>query len=118
MERINYRQVLPNEVIETTPNIVGYAIQMMVRKLSEELANVLCTHKEYIVWMDAPTIEDVIGQNSTEYKACIEYKPLIRCRERKHFNGDGIMTDWCNFWSNMITADGFCSYGEKETDHE
>ncbi len=135
MEKIICKQVIPNEAIEKTPNIVGYAIDMMVRKITEELGNILCDRREYVVKMESPTIEDAIAFNSTEYKACIKYEPLVRCKDCKHrpikedadgenygFNlikpndGDGLCPClvFDRWYSWMPKDDFYCGYGERE----
>ena len=117
MEKITCKQAIPNEAIEKTPNIVGYAVDMMVRKLTEELGNILCDRREYVVKMESPTIEDAIAFNSTEYKACIKYEPLVRCKDCRYKD-----MELCAMYKLVVADvrkdDDFCSLGErKETDH-
>ena len=35
---------------------------------------------------------------------------IVRCAECVEYDGD----DWCMYWQNVINADDFCSYGERE----
>lgn len=108
MKRIWCKHDLPNETIEASPGIVDHAVDMIVRKLTEEFEKVLCTHEEYIVRMEVPTITDGIMNNTTECRSFIEYAPLVRCGECKHRKRGnrhcvGRRYDW------------FCADGERES---
>lgn len=47
---------------------------------------------------------------SADYpKAPIYVADLIRCKECKYYEAD-----WCYWRDEAITADDFCSYGERE----
>ena len=43
---------------------------------------------------------------------------IIRCRECKYFWKYSDLPTKCVFHLSLVNADDFCSYGEKETDHE
>ena len=51
-----------------------------------------------------------VASFSADYpKAPIYVADLVRCKECKYYEAD-----WCYWRDEAITADDFCSYGERE----
>ena len=78
---------------------------------------------EWIV--EAETLSDLIDHG----RYSVSSKPLIRCKDCKHFHYDmpyviqGIPVlghEVCDFWGDgcKTNENGFCSYAERRTDDE
>ena len=53
-----------------------------------------------------------VASYSSDYpKAPIYVADLVRCKECKYYEAK---EDWCYWRDEAITADGFCSYGERK----
>ena len=69
-------------------------------------------------WCDNPEVFEPYGVNSVELERKIRQAPsidIVRCKECKWSKANGTY-QWCGRLDSTarITADDFCSYGERE----
>ena len=58
---------------------------------------------------DLTSLKDLLDDCTT-----IDAVEVVRCRECKKRRKDGSLgLVWCNKWGNVMSADDYCSYGER-----
>ena len=57
----------------------------------------------------------IIAQTEVDFAPTIDAVPVVRCKDCKYKNFDGIGGLWCGRHSMYIDdVEGFCSYGERK----
>ena len=106
---------------------IGYTTSMAVREIRVPSRGMQQTavHMVSVMskWIDAEWLLNFFEPYPNDYqtplgslRACVDDAPsieIIRCKECKYYEAK---EDWCYWRDEAITADDFCSYGERKND--
>jgi hypothetical protein len=85
------------------------------KAISEKLIQVLETNDEIIIKKPVLRISEYGPLNSVEYRKIVDWVPLIRCKDCKHYYDE---EKWCSRLAlcREFDENGFCSHGERRED--
>lgn len=90
---------------------VKYIIKQLSQGLSDKLLTILDKENEIIVKQSELMVNDYMPTNSVGYRRNIEWCPLVRCKDCKHY----IKHDKrCGLLNHGMKVDDFCSEGERK----
>lgn len=110
---------IPKEYLLYLRDDIGFVEKNIIKRISSELAErimaILEREEEIIVRQSDLRVSEFMPTNSVEYKRQINWSPLVRCKECKHY--------WKNNPSDDVPVclaspkdDAFCSEGERKED--
>ena len=122
----NYTETAVSDVSkECFADVKEYSeyVEFIVKQLSSELAErvmgILEREEEIIVGQTDLRVSEFKPTNSVEYRRQINWSPLVRCKDCKHYSEDGWGYGNCyrpNVYYLRMNDHGFCSWGERRED--
>ena len=92
-----------------------HVIKCISSELAERIMGILEREEEIVVKQSDLRVSEFMPTNSVEYRRQINWSPLVRCKDCKHY--------WKNNPSDDVPAclaspkdDAFCSEGERKED--
>lgn len=113
---------VPKAYVDNQKEDSGF-VEFIVKQLSSELAErimgILEREEEIIVGQTNLRVSEFTPTYSVEYRRQINWSPLVRCKDCKHYSEDGWGFGNCyrpNVYYQRMSENDFCSYGEREED--
>lgn len=98
---------------------VEFIVKQLSSELAERIMGILDREEEIIVRQSDLRVSEFMPTNSVEYRRQINWSPLVRCKDCKHYSEDGWGFGNCyrpNVYYLRMNENDFCSYGESEED--
>lgn len=90
-----------------------HIVKYLSSELSERIMSILEQEKEIVVRESDVCVSEFMPTNSVEYRRQVNWSPLVRCKDCKHYDTHDHR---CKVWNHGVIVMGFCYKGEREED--